>query len=292
LNIFFRSFRTKSYWKSLLLSTSTWANFFAIVGALYLFADLLDFFRVVPKEDYPENSAAVLLLLAAVVAVALKRPVSKIVFKVPKRDLNIEVRVGDLFKSEGDIVVSTNTTFDTDTTNSLISSVSLQGQFSSRYFAGRLADLDRQIDEALAGVASAPVDRGWGKAREYPIGTVARLDTHGQTFYWLAMARLDENKTARASLEGVDKSLEALWSFVAQRGEMSTVVMPVIGTGRGRLTIQRRKMIERIVQSFVDSSREKAFAKGLTIVVHPDDAEKSELNLFEVKDHLKKNVDT
>lgn len=203
----------------------------------------------------------------------------------------IEVRIGDLFKCDGDIVVSTNTTFDTDTANSLISPDSLQGQFTSRYYSGKLADLDKEIEDSLSAVGSTPVSRGWGKNKEYPIGTVAKLDTHGQRFYWLAMARLDANKTARSDLADIDTALSSLWDYVLKRGEMTTIVVPVIGTGRGRVNIQRRKMIERIVQSFVDGSRVTPFAKGLSIVIHPVDAEKSEISLFQIKDHLSKNID-
>lgn len=229
--------------------------------------------------------------MAMAIAVALKRPVSRVVYKVPTKDLLIEIRVGDIFKCRGDIVISTNVTFDTDTTNSLISTESLQGQFASEYYSGKLAELDKQIDDALSGVASNPINRGWGKSREYPIGTVAKISTHGQNFYWLAMAALDENRTARTDPNDVDAILNSLWQFIRSHGEMNQVVVPVIGTGRGRLNIQRRKMIEKIVQSFISASKVSAFAEGLTVVVHPSDAEKAELSLFEVKDHLNRNIE-
>jgi hypothetical protein len=48
----------------------------------------------------------------------------------------------------------------------------------------------------------------------------------------------------------------------------------------------RKKMVERIAQSFAYASRDKIFSNKLIIVVYPGDADKFAINLFEVKDYL------
>ncbi|AZB28325.1 hypothetical protein EB354_03095 [Chryseobacterium balustinum] len=56
--------------------------------------------------------------------------------------------------------------------------------------------------------------------------------------------------------------------------------------GLGRLVTNRKKLIAIIAQSFVTASQNQVFVNKLTIFIHPDDIEKSNLNLFEVKDFL------
>jgi hypothetical protein len=64
-----------------------------------------------------------------------------------------------------------------------------------------------------------------------------------------------------------------------------------VGTGRGRIQLPRKKIIERIAQSFAYASRERTFANKLTIVIHPSDAAKYDVNLFEVRDYLVGSLD-
>ena len=61
----------------------------------------------------------------------------------------------------------------------------------------------------------------------------------------------------------------------------------MLGTGRGRIQLPRRKVIETIAQSFANASRDRIFAnkKMLVIVVNPDDARQHNINLFQIKDY-------
>ena len=88
----------------------------------------------------------------------------------------------------------------------------------------------------------------------------------------------------------VDASTGAFTQHIAldipPRGEMGDVAIPPIGTGRGRLELPRKKVIEMIAQSFADASRERVFANKLAIVISADDASKHEVNFFELRDFL------
>lgn len=279
------SYLTRSYWKYALFSRQAGADFLAALGALYLALGLLDFFRIVPREVLPSRTFFLLLLAAVVWVLLSRRPVLRVTYKVPKKDLCYEVRIADLLNSKEDIVVSTNTTFDTDTSSGLISPKSIQGQVVARFFDGRTDELDKQISRSLRDVehteALSP-----GNKKRYPIGTVAKVAAHGKNFYFVAMAELNEHGTARSNLQGIETALSKLWQFIAGQGEIGEIAVPVIGTGRGRLQLPRRKVIELIAQSFADASQERIFANKLAIVVHPDDAKKFEVNLFEIRDYL------
>jgi hypothetical protein len=281
----FASYLTRSYWRYAVFSKHAGADFLATLGALNLFLGLLNFFNVVPRETLPPGAFWATLLVSGGWVLLSRRPVLKVSYKIPKKDFCYEVRIGDLLNSKEDIVVSTNTTFDTDIASGLISSKSIQGQVVTRFFDGKTEELDRQIRKSLTGVqygeAVSP-----GNKKRYPIGTVAKVSAHGKNFYFLAMAELNEHGTAQSDQSQIATSLEKLWEFVGRQGEIGDLAIPAIGTGRGRLELPRRKVVELIAQSFADASREKVFANKLAIVVLPEDAKRHEVNLFEIRDYL------
>ena len=169
---------------------------------------------------------------------------------------------------------------------SLIASSSLQGQLATQYFNGQTTEIDRQIELSLAREQFIINEHRPGKKKEYPIGTVARVSAHGKNFYLVAMSHMEEDKNAQSNLKMIDEALEKLWVNLTSKAEVGDIVMPLMGTGRGRVPYPRKKMIERIAQSFADAASERAFSNKLIIVVRPEDASKFSLNLFQVRDYL------
>lgn len=287
---FLHSIRTWSYWQYAVFSTEAASKFLATVGAIWLFIELLEFFGIFTKDRYSAFAFPIILVVSAIYVLATRRPVSRVRYKIPKRDFSYEVRIGDIFGVAGETVISTNTTFDTDISNGLIAPSSLQGQFLLKYFQGNFSELDRQIEKSLQGEECRVDDTKKGKKNVYKIGAVARVNAHSRNFYLLAMSEMNQFGTASSNPHMIDEALEALWKYMANRGELGEVVMPVLGTGRGRVNLSRKKMIERIAQSFADASSEKVFANKLTIVVHPEDAAKHDVNLFEIRDYLAQSL--
>jgi len=118
------------------------------------------------------------------------------------------------------------------------------------------------------------------------MGTAVPVNTHGKTFYFVAMAELNEQGTASTTPRSVEKAMAGLWRYVRESGELQELVVPVIGTARGRLEIPRKKMIEKIAESFVNASLDSKFTDRLVIMVHPEDAKRFQINLYDIKDHL------
>ena len=71
-----------------------------------------------------------------------------------------------------------------------------------------------------------------------------------------------------------------------ESGELQELAIPVIGTGRGRLRRDRKRMSGTIAESFVEGSRDSKISEKLVIVVRPEDAQKFQVNLWDVKDYL------
>ena len=100
------------------------------------------------------------------------------------------------------------------------------------------------------------------------------------------MAELNEQGTAFSTPQAVEQAMDGLWEYVRASGELQELAVPVIGTARGRINIPRKKMIEKISESFVNASIERKFTDRLVIMVHPNDAKRFQVNLYDIKDHL------
>jgi hypothetical protein len=289
---FVKSIGTFSFWRYALFSLDALAKLLAVIGAIYLFMELMDFLKIYTRDEYGQFAIFPIVLVSIAYVVITRRPIARTKYKPPQKDYIIEVKIGDIFAQAGDVVISTSTTFDTDISSGLISAESLQGQLALKVFDGNTAAIDEQLDKELQNVQYAVRSDAPGKNRDYPIGTVAKVATPGKNYFFVAMSRLSASGTASSTPRQIEESLESLWHYVAAHGELRTIVIPLIGTGRGRIELPRKKIIERIAQSFADAMREKVFSNKLTIVVHPADAENFGVNLFEVRDYLVKSLHT
>ncbi|CAM3422015.1 macro domain-containing protein [Flavobacterium chungbukense] len=286
MNYYLKSLRTKSYWIYALLSIDSMTTFIAVVGGAWSLVDILSSWHFVNKEKLPFWFLICLFLSGLLVVIFTRRPVKKIKYKYPGQDLTIEVCIDDLFTVNGQKVISTNTTFDTDIASGIISEKSLQGQFTNKYYPGDVPKLDKEIGDGLAGYSFTEIQKEAGKTKRYDFGTTVKLRLADQFFYWFAMSDLNYNNNAKTTLKNVHLALEGLWEFIETKGEKQDIVIPLIGSGLGRLSIGRKKLIAIIAQSFLNASEENIFSNKLIIVIHPGDVDKANLNLFEVKDLL------
>lgn len=278
MGYFWDSITSAAYWRYVLFSRAGAASVFAIFGAVILVVEAMDFFNVYTRDKYASYAFPFFFLLSLGVSIAIRRPIKSVAMEFPSSDFSVEVRIDDLFDSAGAIMISTNTTFESDVAGGKISPDSLQGQFTAKYFTGNQNELITQINDSCQNInGSAP----------YPMGTTLPITTHGKTFYLTVMATLNDQGNASTTLEDVKEALQGLWSHVRNAGELQELAVPLVGTGRGRIDLPRRKMIALIAESFVVASKNGKLSDRLAIVIRPEDARKFEVNLYDVKDHLR-----
>ena len=207
-------------------------------------------------------------LIAAGFVFALVRavPPLSVSARIPDIDVELEVRVGDVFGAVGAKVVSVTTCF--ETSSERIAADSMQGQFTERFYDSP-AHLGADIEQALQGVQTT--DTTASGRSVYPLGTVAKVAAKGQLFYLLALTTMNEHGTARASLDDVRSALPALWRFIEDQGELSTIVIGVLGGGRGRVRATREEIVRTILRSFVAACASSRFSERLCVVIHPAD---------------------
>lgn len=276
-NYFFDVVMSIAYWKYVLFSWTGLKSVLGIFGLFYLLVESLDFFKIYTKNEYNSYAFLIFLGLSIVVSVFIRHPIKTIKIEFPKHDFIVEVRIADLFDVSGAVMISTNIKFEADVAGGKIAPDSLQGQFTARYFTGNQTELISKINEGLRKIGGVP---------PYPMGTTIPITTHGKTFYFTTMADLNEQGNAFTTIENIREALEGLWNHVREAGELQELAVPVVGTGRGRLQLSRKKMIALIAESFVNASEQHKFTYKLVIVIRPEDASNFGVNLYDIKDNL------
>lgn len=276
MKYFFNSITSRAYWRYI-FSFDGFKSILAIFGTFWLVIETLDFFQVYTRDRYGSYAFIIFIVLSVLISILIKRPIKSITIPFREHDFSIEVRIADLFDISGASMISSNTMFEADVAGGKIAVDSLQGQFTAKYFTGNQNELIKKIDEEL---------KASKKTAPYPMGTTIPIHTHGKTFYFTAMAEIGEGGNASSNISDIKTALNGLWDYVRVSGELQELAVPVVGTGRGRIKISRKKMIALIAESFVKASIRDKFSDNLIIAIRPEDAQNFGINLYEIKDHL------
>ena len=202
------------------------------------------------------------------------------------QDILIEIRVGNIFSVKGAFIISTNTAFDTDMSDGLLSPQTLQGQFTKKYY-----DEVEHLDQALAKTlerGKGTVDEDKPSGKESPdIGTVVKVLAKEQVAYFVAIDKLNEHEGVESSLDNVRKGLGSLWQYIGTQGVLDPLVIPVLGTGYSGIPVSRERMIIEIITSFIAACTEKKFCEKLTIIISENDYRQHDVNLEELGNYLR-----
>ena len=202
---------------------------------------------------------------------------------------SLHVEVGDIFahgfgrplRTKRIAVIPVDTSFETkvthgyeDTAKPLISPKSLHGKWLMRMDAAGTSpeELDDRIESSLRrrSMKSLPKDEGDDGIRpEYPIGTVAIIESARCVFYLLAIAKLDENNNASATRDDIAHAVELRLDVYDRNGQGLDLYIPLIGTGESRANLTHQESFD-LIKRIVTMSKPKVHGK-VTITIYRDD---------------------
>ena len=263
-------------------------NLLASFGAIRL---------VVVTVSFSSESAKVFLstkgwwvfAIGLLIACFLSRPKKVFRCQLKGRDVTIEIRIADAFEVSGDLVVPINTTFDTDLDGRIPKAHSIQGEFIRRYYDAEVSHLDLDIDEALGKenyCYKEPPEKTRGKKRRYPIGTVIQLERKERLFYLVANTHINNNGVASTSIENLRESLAKLWYYISEKGSKGDIVIPLLGTGKARLSDKREDIFLEIIRSFIASCSSGTYCDKLIVAIYPPDVTKHKIDLNDLRKFL------
>lgn len=276
------------YWKVHIVNILS--TFFAILGCIYLVIEIVnDFFPGTLTLDGVLfwNVLAITLVLS--VGINLQK--IEFDFVIKDKDIKIKLVIGDIFKQKGDIVIATNSTFDTTFKGDFISNKSIQGQLATKFY-DKLDYLDSDIDKALEGYEVKEVlCRTKSKNNRYEIGTTIKLFHNNFKTYWVALADVNEYGKPSSNFHNVQVGLESLWNYLSLNGHMDRLVMPIIGSGRSAVNESREKILKEIIYSFVTYSNEKKLTEELVICIYYRDFIDKKIDLDMIAKFLEYNCE-
>ena len=153
-----------------------------------------------------------------------------------------------------------------------------------------VSHLDLDIDKALAKENYSYEERPekiHGKKRQYPIGTVIQLKKQGKLFYLVANSHINNHGVASTTIKDLRESLAKLWYYISEKGSKGDIVIPLLGTGKGRLGDKREDIFLEIIRSFIASCSTGAYCDKLIVAIYPPDVTKRKTDLNYLQDFLK-----
>ena len=279
--------------KHYILSRDWWLGFgknlLATYGAIWLLAEQVSFFND-DVELFLSTKGVWYYIFGFLAACFLSRPRTVISSQLKDRDITIEIRIANAFDVPGDLVIPTNTTFDTDFDGRIPKAKSIQGEFTRRYYDSEVHHLDLDIDRALAQenyhYEELP-EKSSGKKRRYPIGTVIQIQRKAELFYLVANSHINESGVANTTIENLRKSLVKLWDYISEKGSKGDIVIPLLGTGKGRLDEKREDIFQEIIRSFITSCSSRTYCDKLVVAIYPPDVTAHRIDLNYLKTLLK-----
>lgn len=220
----------------------------------------------------------IFVMLSLILAVKRAIKECKTIFQVESLDTKIELSTKDIFKLKGAIVVPINNQFNVDPKRKILKADSVLAQTIKKYFNSNPERLQEGLDKELA----KSIYNAFRNGECYNVGTVVKINMLDRELYFFANSTLNEHSTVEpVNQELMKQSLYGLWNFLSKAGDRDDYVVPLFGTGYGRVT-SRSAAYKQILISYLNSIGGHVYTKKLTICIHPTDLKKFEINLDEL----------
>jgi len=260
----------------------------SVFGAIWLTIEILDFFG---KSSWSMNIKSmwwVILIVAVIIIIYRNWPKFTFSYKVQNRDVSISIRIGDVFKTKGALIVPINNRLDCDNNGIVKKSSSILKHFINNAYQKTAAhlntDICQQIEDNEEWYQKYVVNKN---PDEYKLGTVVPIFRDEKQYYLLCSSTLNPQGRSKTTVDDLRVSLNELWAYLTHSGSKDNLVIPIVGTGRGRIPLKREEVIKEIVLSFLVSLSQESYCEQLTIVIHPSDLKKFKMELDELLDFIR-----
>jgi hypothetical protein len=199
-------------------------------------------------------------------ALRVSLPKADISFRHGSATAPVRVLIGDIFAATDSVIVITMNRY-FDTALPWVSGDSLVSQLIQRCYADRPGELRSAILKELA----------LEQEGEQSVGEIVSISAGKNTYLLLAAADRHEQARSSVAVDAVWSSLSRLWQY-ARLNNISSLRVPVIGSGFARAQVGRVPLIILLLTSYLTAAMEMPIC-GLEIVLHPDG---TDLDLLEL----------
>lgn len=262
-------------------------NLFSAFGLLWLIVEIVDYFGTTELSDKIKSFWWLFGILGLGYAIYRIIPKKNFTFKVPDRDANVNIVSKDIFKIKGSLLITINNKFLINQDGVLLQSNSILSQFVKKHYQSKPELLQAEINSKL----NAEFYNAYKiSEHEYKVGTTILITVNNTNFYFLANTKLNAQNRSYCDKEMLEQSLNELWVYLSECASKEDFIIPLIGTGNGRLQMSREKVFKEIVLSFISSLSSKNYADSLTVCISPTDLKKHNLNLVKLAEFTNAKV--
>lgn len=262
--------KNKLYWKVYWKSIAT--NLVGSFSVVFLIFNIAEYLLSIPQIN---NQFIIVtsILFALLYSLFVNIPVYVYSKLIMGSNTSIELKIGNIITEPGDLIVPTNSSFDTNW--NFIKPTSIQGQVCKEFFNGRPCDIDALLNEVLENKAPAKiVNHPKGKNNQYTKDTIAKIKCNNKVFYWLPITDFNEDGNCIYNSIDLKYSIDSLWKyFKGDNIDINDLCIPVLGTGLTPINIPMVHIVEYIIDSFIvaQSQNERKIASKLKIILYEKD---------------------
>ncbi|WP_159888449.1 macro domain-containing protein [Paenibacillus puerhi] len=279
-----KAFFSLHAWRHSLTVKAFFGYWLAVFAVIWTFMEFTGYFFTMNNEPVKPNVWLV-LGLGIVIAAWMSRPRLTRTVRMTEKDMQLQVAVDNLFRlKDASLIIPSNCCFKHDH----IDEDAVIAQFRRLFFTSP-AQFDQAVDDALRDLPAEHAIVNGQQVKKYPVGTVVQLPlpgSGGRYAYILASSELNEYGRGVPHINDLQAALSALWNHIGERGNTRPLAIPMLGSGRQRLTQTRLELLALIVQSFLRGSRHRKFTSRLTLVIHPNAYLGNKYNLDDVECYL------
>lgn len=203
------------------------------------------------------------------IIIAIVRVYPKISVSIPLKNTNtiVNLKFGDLFNEDGVIAIPVNEYFDSEI-GKPVSENSLHGYLITNVLGGKHKIFDDAVEKSLSKIQFIENNREVGKSQKYPIGTTAILDFGGKKYLLFALSKTNDKYEAYTTLSLLIDALSGLLKTARTECNGKTLNIPLIGTGLSRSGIPPKRIIELILISILQATKQGEITKNINIILH------------------------
>ena len=204
-----------------------------------------------------------------------------VAFTIPNTDTTLTLKFSSIFDEAADWIIGVNEFFDS-TLGNIVSANSLHGQIIAKLYNGNEANFRRDVDAALAGQQSEPVQRAEGQTARFPLGTTAVIARGPHKIFLVAISKTDlATHRSSSTVPILWDALSDAFKEVDSRGNGDPLAMPLIGNGRASLNIPPQHLLRIITLKLTELGKQYDLPRRITINLSDDCFE--HLDLVEIK---------
>lgn len=188
-------------------------------------------------------------------------------------NFKLTIKKGDLFDEKGIIIIPVDQGMNTHVGDGIINPRSVHGKFISKYFEGRIDELDNKIQQSLdkQGIVGQEFPDSLispnAKRKKYELGTCVEILDGGNCYIWVVATEYVDKNYVSLNRKDYSKVIHDLFSFLEPRVEDKGVYMPLIGAGNARLNCSPERILHYLIDYFGFSLFDRKIIGGVNIII-------------------------